>query len=298
MAKKVFDKKVEMAAAAKRLGLFDEPSKNVLNINKNRNTVKANVEVKKKKFVARETREVFIDRLHKTYDIKPLQVCSLAKDYDVTNPTRYPAVKNLDAGDIALKNILKRYRYSMEGHCISPADFKNWREYFLLMSCTQLAELIRVNERTIKRWEAGTSAIPFSMWWMMHSTMQDPAYFLTRPGFHDFYIEYVDGEALLCSYKHPEIRCSSTDLYFNRACFNELLIHKNKLKTASQKYDELLAENTRLREMYKANAVAKELELMHQHIGLLMSRIGTADVMEFPGVSHVPVLTNLTQKTA
>lgn len=298
MAKKIFDKKAEMAAAAKRLGLFDEPSKNVLSINKNKNTVKGNVEVKRAKFKPKETREMFLDGLHKSYDIKPLQGINLAKNYDVTNPTRYPAVKNLDAGSVVLKSILKRYRYSMESHCISPSDFKNWREHFLLMSCAQLAELIRVNERTIKRWEAGTSAIPFSMWWMMHSTLQDPAYFLIRPGFHDFYIEYVDGEALLCSYEYPEIRCSPTDLYFNRACFNDLLIHKNKLKATNQKYDELLAENTRLREMYKANAVTKELELMHKHIGQLMSRIGTADVMEFPDARHASVSPNLTQKTA
>jgi DNA-binding transcriptional regulator YiaG len=178
-----------------------------------------------------------------------------------------------------LDKLLKRYAYVMKPQGITPADFKRWREQFMLMNPEQLGALVRVTGRTIRDWENGVSKIPFAMWWVMHVTMQDPDYFLTRPGFHDFYIEYVDGTAHLCSHTYPDIHWTATDLYFNRCALNEVLCLREEIKRHIENFQELTAENTRLRQMLKTDGVTSELQAMHDHIGALMKRIHTADVM-------------------
>jgi uncharacterized protein Veg len=122
------------------------------------------------------------------------------------------------------------------------------------------------------------------MWWVMHSTLQDPDTFLTRPGFHDFYIGYDQdkGEAQLCSYTWPDIRCSPTDLYFNRAALNQVGTLQGKVEQQQKEIGELTAENTRLRQMLKAGTVANELTVMHEHIGNLLKQMHTADIVSFP----------------
>ena len=80
--------------------------------------------------------------------------------------------------------------------------------------------------------------------------------------------------------------------------FSELLSYKNKLTRADVAYAELQAENTRLREMYKTNAVTKELESMHDHIGQLMRRLNTADVMPFQLSKSAMPVANQAHKAA
>ncbi|MBX9900911.1 MAG: helix-turn-helix domain-containing protein [Burkholderiaceae bacterium] len=292
------EKKAELRAAGERQGLIGSLSKKLVNIKAKRAKGSAKAapsdQVKKR----RETREEFLARMLATYKVKPLVAVNIKADYDVTNPTRYKEVAMWNAGTLAQQHILERYKYSMRPQGVLPSDIQHWREHFLLMNREQFASIIRVSERTLRNWETGKTPISFSMWWMLHSTLQDPEYFLSRPGFHDFYIDYQDGEALLCSHKHPEIRYSPSDLYFNRAVLSELNAVRIELSKARSQYEELQAENTRLREMYKTNAVTKELESMHEHIGQMMKRLNTADVMRFQFGKPVSPDTNTLQKNA
>ena len=90
------------------------------------------------------------------------------------------------------------------------------------------------------------------MWWVMHSSLQDPEYFLSRPGFHDFYIKYTpDGEAALCSRTWPDICYTPSDLYTNRAALSAVSSLQSKVAAQEQTIDELTAESTRLRQMMK-----------------------------------------------
>ena len=124
----------------------------------------------------------------------------------------------------------------MKAQVLSPRDFKMWREYYMLMKPEQLGALLRVTARTVRSWEGGASRISFSMWWVMHVTMQNQEYFLTRPGFHDYYIEYRDGVPSLCSRSWPDIRWMATDLYVNRCAVSEV----TRLRVVIEKRDESL----------------------------------------------------------
>ncbi len=215
--------------------------------------------------------------------LKPLTPRENLPPYDVTRATRYPDAPmwNKKVGAARLEALLQRYSHVMKPQGITGGEFRNWREYYMLLTPEQLGTLVRVSARTIRSWENGDSEIPFAMWWVMHTTLQDPEYFLTRPGFHDFYIEYTNGEAVLCSYKWPDIRCTPTNLYFNQSALSEVSALRQELKQKDQAIAELTAENTRLRQMMKAGTVAVELQAMHEHIGDMLKRISTADVLPF-----------------
>lgn len=214
--------------------------------------------------------------------MKHLQRPDLPAGFDESKPTRYVKPVMVDNGRIMLDGILRRHAHAMEEQGITALEFQQWRVHSLYMSPEQLAQLVRVPVKTVLAWERGTAVIPFSMWWVMHSSLQDPEVFLTRPGFHNFYIDYYDGEPMICSRTHPDIRYTPTDLYAGRIAMRRIESMKRELDQQVQLNNELAAENTRLRQMLKAGTVASELESMHAHIGNLLERMHTADVVEFP----------------
>lgn len=303
MAKYTPDEREELSAAGKRLGLLERNSK-VADL-REKSTKKSTkeepqkVEPQARKKRHRETENEALERMIRQYKLKHLPKAEKIERYDVTKPTRYPEVVMWNtAGSLMLDNILKRYAHIMGPQGVTPLDFKMWREHFMLMNPEQLGALVRVPASVIREWESGETPIPFSMWWVMHVTMQDPEYFLTRPGFHDFYIEYVEGKAYLCSHSYPDIRWTATDLYFNRCALNEVLCLREQIKRQEECQQALTAENTRLRQMLKTEGVTAELQSMYDHIGAMMKRIQTADVMRFQAPQEADASTAFSSKAA
>ena len=227
----------------------------------------------------------FRDSVIEMYKLQHLKKAEDVPAYDVTRATRYPAAPmSTRIGDERLHSILKRYEWAMESQGITAGALKSWRENIMYMNTEQLASLVRVSDRTVRNWESGATDIPFSMWWVMHSTLQNPDYFLTRPGFHDFYISYdkQTGEPALCSYTWPDIRATPTNLYFNQAALSSVSQLQHKLEQQEKALGEMTAENTRLRQMLKVGAVEAKLAEMHEHIGTLLTQMRTADIVAFP----------------
>lgn len=225
------------------------------------------------------------DAVIEMYRLQHLKPAPEVPPYDVTSATRYPAAPISPViGNERLAFILKRYEWTMKPQGVTPGDIKMWREQYMGMTPAQLGAFVRVNERTIRNWENGTSEVPFSMWWMVHSSLQDPSYFLSRPGFQDFYVDYKrdTGEPMLCSHTWPDIRYTPSELYTNRAALNEVSSLQFRVHELEKKVGELTAENTRLRQMAKTGAVAQELAAMQAHIADLLKRMNTADVLPFP----------------
>lgn len=274
------DKAAALARYNAAQGHYDDP--------KVENLKAPRAKAPKKPAPARGTKRSPTEYRDATIAMYKLQHLKPSKDlpkYDVTRITRYPAAAISAAdGDLRLRMALKRYGWGMKEQGVTAGDIRMWREHIMGMTPAQLAALVRVNERTVRNWENGTSEVPFSMWWMVHSTLQDPAYFLTRPGFHDYYVDYDrnTGEAMLRSYTWPDISYTPTQLYANRAALNEVTSLQSRVRELEDKVGELTAENTRLRQMAKTSAVASELSAMHAHIGNLLKQIQTADVVPFP----------------
>lgn len=216
--------------------------------------------------------------------MKHLQPSDLPAGFDASKPTRYAPVQMVDNGGLMLERILTRYAYMMKEQGVTAAEFKNWRTLSMMMTPPQLAQLVRVPVKMVMAWESGKATIPFSMWWVMHAMLQDPETFVTRPGFHNFYIDYYDGEPMICSRTHPDIRYTITDLYVGRVAMRSVESMKSEMDRQAKVNDDLVAENIRLRQMLKAGTVATELATMHAHIGTLLKKMHTADVLAFPDV--------------
>ena len=222
--------------------------------------------------------------------MKHLQRSDLPAGFDESRPTRYVKPVMVDNGGIMLNGILGRYAHVMKDQGVTAMEFQQWRLHSLYMSPEQLAQMVRVPVKTVLAWESGKTAIPFSMWWVMHSTLQDPEVFLSRPGFHNFYIDYYDGEPMICSRTHPDIRYTITDLYAGRIAMRGIESMSSELQQQVRRNEELAAENTRLRQMLKAGTVADELASMHEHIGNLLKQMHTADIVAFPEPATAAVI--------
>lgn len=275
------DKAAAFARYNAAQGHSDDPKVTELKAPKARAPKAKAAPTRRKKLTPTEYRDAVIE-MYKLQHLKPAEDIP---EYDVTRITRYPAAPiGAAIGDMRLQMALKRYGWGMKEQGVTAGDIKLWREHTMGMTTGQLAALVRVNERTVRNWENGTSEVPFSMWWVVHSTLQDPAYFLTRPGFHDYYIDYdrETGEPMLRSYTWPDICYTPNQLYANRAALNEVTQLQDQVKNLTKQVGELTAENTRLRQMAKTGAVASELKAMQAHIADLLSRMHTADVLAFP----------------
>lgn len=220
--------------------------------------------------------------------IKP---SDLPTGYSSGKPTKYYKPEFRDAGQMRLQAILKSYAPAMKAQGVTSTEFRMWREYCMLMTVEQAGQLVRVPPATIKDWESGRAPIPFSMWWVMHVMLQDPENLLCRPGFHDFYIQHDNSIGpTLCSSRYPDVRLTPNDLYATMGMQQRLEGFKAEVNQAKAKAAELEAENTRLRQMLKAGTVAAELKAMHDHIGEMMRRMHTADIVALPEKENAEVI--------
>lgn len=277
---------VEMTQALERYNEVNGLGPQNPKVTRLRRTAKPATPAKKISSAKRRRQMTAAERLSEALaqlDLKPLPAAENLPPYDVTRATRYPAVEwTKEDGVRKLDLITKRYGFAMREQHITAADLRNWREHFMFLTVEQAAAMVRVTPRTVRNWESGHTEIPFSMWWVMHCTMQDPEYFLTRPGFHDFYIEHCDGESFLCSSTHPDIRYSAHDLFVNRSAINELFNLRAEIERQAARVDVMTAENTRLRQALKAKGLTQELQAMHNQLSSLMQKLATADVVDFP----------------
>lgn len=160
---------------------------------------------------------------------------------------------------------------------ISPAMFISFRQS-LGMTKEQCAAYLRVDLRTLRRWENGHSAITFSSFELLR-VMQESVHFkMSHPKWDGWFINY---HGVLHS---PDIGgkgWTPEQLVWSTMTRSEAALLRNDVKKLQSQLDEAIAENTALREMFLANGVTDELASMQEKINALMARINTARVIPF-----------------
>ena len=169
---------------------------------------------------------------------------------------------------------------SMESREVSAEQFRLWRTQAVFMNQTHAAAFFRVPIPTITAWEKGRETIPYAVAFMMRWAWNCDEVRLSRPGFHDWAIYYDSRtkEPKLYS-KTFAVEFSAANLtYYAQAMgrLSSVEFERDKLK---EKVEALQVENTKLREMFKSQAVTGELREMQSRIGSLLERIHTADVI-------------------
>jgi DNA-binding transcriptional regulator YiaG len=276
------DERKELAAAGKRIGL-DLPR------------IQPKRRAKKEKISYAEDVEAYADRQGfpklKRAENPARPWC--ARTPEEIKETKHPikALNGRNGQAIWQKKIL-------ELDPVGPLDLKHWRLYYLNITQDECARLLRIPLTTYVKWEAGKQKIPFLMWYMVHCVLQWDEVRLSKAGFADFYINYQNGNAYLCSAEYPDIKFAPADLaYFGRAIQHLNNIEKRNKELQAQ-VDRLTFENTELRRMYKANKVTAQVEAMQEQINALMMRLNTADVMPFEAPQERMPATTLSLKVA
>jgi hypothetical protein len=170
------------------------------------------------------------------------------------------------------------YERATQIETLTPADFVQWRKNYVQLTVDECARLFRVSVAAVKRWERGTTQIPFAVWYVMHSYLQAPDVWVSRCGFSDLYVEYDDGEAFLCSAEWPDIRYSHGQLVCLSQAVNRMHSMDCDIQKLSARVRELENENTGLRQMFKENAITQELQGMHERLSSLLAQVNTADL--------------------
>lgn len=175
------------------------------------------------------------------------------------------------------------YERALQVAELTPADFAHWRKSYVQLTIDECARLFRVSAGLVKRWERGTASIPFAAWYVVHCHLQKPDVWVSRCGFSDLYVEYEDGEALLCSAEWPDIRYSHGQLVYLGQMLTQLHAKEGEIERLRERISELEQENTNLRQMFKQNAVTQELQSMHERLSSLLGQVSTADVYSLSG---------------
>lgn len=105
---------------------------------------------------------------------------------------------------------------------------------------------------------------------------------MSRDGFRDLYVDYRNGRAYLSSDEYPDIRFTHEDLVHHASSMAVARGIEDQNKKLQARIQELEAENTELRRMFKSGQVTKELQSMRERIAGLLESIETADIFAFP----------------
>ena len=124
--------------------------------------------------------------------------------------------------------------------------------------------------------------IPYSVAMVMRWAWNSDAIKLSRPGFHDWSV-YYDPHTKVPKLYNREYRVEFSEaklVYFAQA-MGHLSAVEMERDAMRREIEELQAENTKLREMFKSKAVTGELRDMQTRIDGLLKKINTADVIPF-----------------
>ena len=173
----------------------------------------------------------------------------------------------------------------------SPELFYNLRRNVLVLNRKQCARLLRVHVSSVLFWETGKHPVPFHAYLALLLASESQHYRLASEAWRDWqFIERIDTDSRY-QYKNrvrhiTEIVNHTIGAHFTPSDlerFHELRTQAEALQGEAlllrQRVDELVAENTHIREMFRVDGVTSELHAMHDRLQGLLSKINTAEVV-------------------
>ncbi|MDP2833674.1 MAG: hypothetical protein Q8Q28_10395 [Pseudomonadota bacterium] len=162
---------------------------------------------------------------------------------------------------------------------VGPVNLKHLRRHCLNVTQAQVAAYLRVKLRKYQAWERGDQPAPFMAFELLRLVYTSTAYRLSHAIWDGWHFG-KDGCLVSPNVGRQEVGPEDfTALVFLRG---ELETHR--LENARYKADmaALEAENIRLRQAFRENAITNELEAMQTRLGDLLASIQTAQVIPFP----------------
>lgn len=153
-----------------------------------------------------------------------------------------------------------------------------YRRLQLQMDARQCAAYLRINERTLRRWEGGYQEIPFVAYELLRILSENLFARMSHKKWNGWFIS-TEGKLISpnigrCEYTPEQLEWIS----WQGTEATKLQREVNRLQKA---LDEAQEENTKLRQMFLSQGVVDELYSMHDRLSELVEQMATARIVPF-----------------
>lgn len=154
----------------------------------------------------------------------------------------------------------------------------------LPMTRKQCAAYLRLDRKTIERWETGKQKIQFPAYEALRLLSETIHARLSHRQWDGWFISQATGE-----FVSPDVgRLAVGPHELNRLpqLYADLAEARREVESQKTRADELEAENTRLRELFLSQGVTDELHAMHGRLSALLTQLNTARVYNLPAATE------------
>ncbi|MBI5431161.1 MAG: hypothetical protein HY938_12010 [Nitrosomonadales bacterium] len=146
------------------------------------------------------------------------------------------------------------------------------------MNAGQCAAYLRINERTLRRWEGGYCEIPFMAYELLRILSENLFARMSHEKWNGWFIsaegKLVSPNVGKCEYTPEQLEWIS----WQGTEATRLQREVNHLQKALEEAQE---ENTKLRQMFLSQGVVDELYSMHDRLSELVEKMATARIVPF-----------------
>lgn len=170
---------------------------------------------------------------------------------------------------------------------ISAERFCYLRKHVLRINQSQCAAYLRVNLKTVRRWEKSEAEIPFAAFELLRMVYHSVQFKLSHPEWDGW---FINAKGKLISPYHRDMALTPSDLNLVPFLHSWNATMKDEIVKLTQKLAEAISENTALRELFLANGITDEVAAMQERVNSLMTKINTARVIPFAQTQDEPQL--------
>jgi DNA-binding transcriptional regulator YiaG len=169
---------------------------------------------------------------------------------------------------------------------ITGDSFKFLRKSILGMTQVECAAFLRVHQTTITDWEHGYFRVPFSAYYMLVMVSKTPNFRFANEQWAGWKIEAgydpLNKFEPISYLKNDKLRISlePNELLYVRQWLSLGAAAREQVVELRSALDAAIAENTRLRQMFRENGVTAEIEAMQNKITALLDGIRTAKILD------------------
>ncbi len=149
------------------------------------------------------------------------------------------------------------------------------------MSLKQCAAYLRVDQKTISRWEHGNCPVPFAEFELLRLILESAKFKTSHPEWDGW---FIGGDGNLMSPDYGRAGVTPEQIHMIPMLYADNAIHRSEVLRLQTELDESVAENTRLRQMFLSQGVVDELASIQDRMKVLIACIATARVIPF----HAP----------
>ena len=146
------------------------------------------------------------------------------------------------------------------------------------MTQKQCAAYLRAGESTIRKWESGSSHVPFAEFELLRLIWESVSFKMSHPEWDGWFIS-EKGELVSPDLGGRQGSFTPERLNWLSWMSNDAAMARNEAKQLKTDLDEAIAENTRLRQMFLSQGVVDELYSLHDRMSGLVKQLATAHVI-------------------